>query len=71
MISLPDELLERLDDHAHRSGETRSGLLQQLAAEYLRRDDEDRLRHVDALLSRAGSHGGESTAAVREFRDSR
>ena len=71
MISLPDELLERLDAFARRTGTTRSGLLRELAERELANDAEERGKRVRALLANPGHHGGDSTRFVREMRDSR
>lgn len=46
MISIPDELLERLDLRAREVGETRSGLLQRLAEQEL--EDGERGRRAEA-----------------------
>ena len=71
MISLPDELLERLDRHAKGSGTTRSGILQRLAAEHLADADAERMRRVEALLSASKPHGGRGADEVRALRRSR
>jgi metal-responsive CopG/Arc/MetJ family transcriptional regulator len=69
MISIPDELLGRLDDHARRSGTTRSGLLQNLAEQELHTDL--RRRAIRKVLATASPHGGESARLVRELRQAR
>ncbi len=69
MISIPDELLGRLDDHARRSGTTRSGLLRTLAEQELRADL--RGRAIRKVLATASPHGGENARHVRELRRAR
>ena len=71
MISLPDELLARLDEHARRRGTTRSGLLRELAERELLIDSDSRRRGIARLLAAAGPHGGESARQVREQRRAR
>jgi metal-responsive CopG/Arc/MetJ family transcriptional regulator len=71
MISLPDELLGRLDERARRRGMTRSGLLRDLAERELRNDAAERRRKIHTLLAKADSHGGDSARQVREQRRAR
>jgi metal-responsive CopG/Arc/MetJ family transcriptional regulator len=71
MISLPDELLTRLDDHARRRGTTRSGLLRELAERELLIDSDNRRRGIARLLAAAGSHGGDNAQQVRKQRRAR
>jgi metal-responsive CopG/Arc/MetJ family transcriptional regulator len=71
MVSLPDELLARLDEHARRRGTTRSGLLRELAERELLIDSDNRRQGITRLLATAGSHGGESARQVREQRRAR
>jgi metal-responsive CopG/Arc/MetJ family transcriptional regulator len=71
MISLPDELLERLDDHARRAGTTRSGLLRELAERELESNRTARRRRVLDLVASAAPHGGRSAAEVRKQRRAR
>jgi hypothetical protein len=71
MISLPDELLDRLDDHARRRGTTRSGLLRELVERELRADVGTRRRRIRRLLSAAAPHGGDAARHVREQRRAR
>lgn len=70
MISLPDDLLGRIDATVRERRTTRSGLLRELAERELEADTESLQERVDALLSDAGDHGGTATAAVRELRRS-
>lgn len=71
MISLPDDLLVRIDDYAHRRGTTRSGLLRELAERELRDRAESRRRRIERLLAAAAPHGGDAAAHVREQRRAR
>lgn len=71
MISVPDELLVRIDAHARRSGTTRSGLLQELAERELALAGQVRSRAVRAALEGAGPHGGEGARHVRVLRAGR
>ncbi len=71
MVSFPDELLARLDDHARRLGTTRSGLLRELAERELLIDSDSRRRSIMRLLTAVASHGGQSAEHVREQRRAR
>lgn len=71
MISLPEELLARLDDHARRRGTSRSGLLRELAERELATDSAERRRRITRLLTAAAPHGGENAVAIREQRRAR
>jgi len=71
MVSLPDELLARLDEHARRRGTTRSGLLRELAERELLIDSDARRQSIGRLLAAAGARGGESAQHVREQRRAR
>lgn len=71
MISLPDELLCRIDERARRRKTTRSGLIRYLAEREIRSDAVTRTRKIRALLATAGAHGGESARDVREQRRAR
>jgi metal-responsive CopG/Arc/MetJ family transcriptional regulator len=68
MISLPDDLLARLDEQARRQGKSRSGLLRELAERELRTNRDGRRREITGLLAHAASHGGRSATHVREQR---
>jgi metal-responsive CopG/Arc/MetJ family transcriptional regulator len=69
MISMPDELLARLDQHARAAGKTRSGLLQELTTKALEASDEGRQKRVEQLLDEiTGSYGGRSVEWIREDR---
>lgn len=71
MISLPDELLARLDDRARTRGTSRSGLLRELAERELAIDSDSRRRGIVSVLAGAARHGGQSAAHVREQRRER
>jgi predicted transcriptional regulator len=84
MVSLPDELLKRIDDEAKRTGRTRSGLLQYAARLYLtekatRVPPGDR-PEVQAAMARAkeilrrnppAPDAPDSTQIIRKARDTR
>jgi metal-responsive CopG/Arc/MetJ family transcriptional regulator len=71
MISIPDDLLERLDAHARSSGETRSGFLRRLAEREISADDTQRQRHFEELLRGASAPlGGNAAQLIREDRES-
>jgi metal-responsive CopG/Arc/MetJ family transcriptional regulator len=71
MISLPDELLERIDAYARRRHTTRSGLLRELAERELATDAAERGKRIRELLATARPHGGDAARLVREHRDAR
>ncbi len=71
MVSLPAELLDRLDRYARRHGLTRSGMLQQLAERELARDEGLRAARIDELLGQPGRYGGSAVAEVRRLRSTR
>jgi metal-responsive CopG/Arc/MetJ family transcriptional regulator len=77
MISIPDELLARVDARAKSVGESRSGFLQRLAEHELR--DEERLRRneVQRLMRNVEATFGENETPfdvvelIREDREAR
>jgi metal-responsive CopG/Arc/MetJ family transcriptional regulator len=71
MVSLPDELLARLDEQARRRGTSRSGLLRELAERELLANGVERRRLIAQLLEAAAPHGGTSVREVREQRRAR
>lgn len=71
MISLPDDLLARLDDHAEKRGTSRSGLLRELAERELAANAVGRRRAIRKLLAAAAPHGGDNARHVREQRRAR
>jgi HicB_like antitoxin of bacterial toxin-antitoxin system len=73
MISIPDDLLERLDAQARANRETRSGYLRRLAERELEAANSRMRDEVDRLLSEIGpvDLGGVSAAQlIREDRES-
>jgi hypothetical protein len=72
MISVPDQLLKRIDARAQGIGETRSGFLQRLAERELevadRRDDEEVIRLLDSVRLDLG--GADIAQLIREDRES-
>jgi metal-responsive CopG/Arc/MetJ family transcriptional regulator len=67
-ISIPDELLARLDERARSIGTTRSGLLRTLAERGLAADDDVRRRDLERTLRHAAPHRGDGARAVGEHR---
>lgn len=71
MISLPDDLLARIDAHVESEHATRSGFLRNLAERELSADDRRRGARVAELLDAATGHfGGDAAALIREDRES-
>jgi metal-responsive CopG/Arc/MetJ family transcriptional regulator len=71
MISLPDELLERIDARARAEHETRSGFLRQAVEQRLAVEEEQRRQEIRDLLERAtGNFGGGAAELIREDRES-
>lgn len=73
MISIPDDLLGRLDAQARANRETRSGLLQRLVEQDLEADLARRREEVEELLNKAtvrGGMGGDAARLIREDRES-
>jgi metal-responsive CopG/Arc/MetJ family transcriptional regulator len=71
MISMPDELLERLDAQARSNRETRSGFLRRLAERELDTERAQEREQLEALLDKATAPmGGEAARLIREDRES-
>lgn len=71
MISIPDDLLARLDARARANRETRSGLLRRLAERELAASEDRRREEVVRLLDLATAPmGGEAAKLIREDRES-
>jgi len=72
MISMPDELLERIDSHAKAEGETRSGFLQRVAEREVGATEVHRREEFERLLEKIGplDLGGDSAKLIREDRES-
>jgi metal-responsive CopG/Arc/MetJ family transcriptional regulator len=77
MISIPDDLLDRLDLRAKEVGDTRSGLLQRLAERELEDQERGRRKEVKRLMGEIeGTFTGDEpdvdvAQLIREDRDSR
>ena len=70
MISIPDDLLERLDAHARANRETRSGLLRRLVEQELAAGRVSRRKELEDLLGPPVHMGGEWARLIREDRES-
>jgi metal-responsive CopG/Arc/MetJ family transcriptional regulator len=70
MISIPDDLLERLDAQARVNRETRSGFLRRLVEEEISVDQARRRKEMEDLLGPPVSMGGEWARLIREDRES-
>lgn len=73
MISMPDDLLARLDALARARRETRSGVLQQLAERELQSASAKQRQELEELLDKAtvrGGMGGDAVGLIREDRES-
>ncbi|HET7589024.1 MAG TPA: type II toxin-antitoxin system HicB family antitoxin [Solirubrobacterales bacterium] len=72
MISLPDELLKRIDNYVRERGETRSGFLRRLAEREVENSETERRRHIEDLMEKIGTVdlGGEAARLIREDRES-
>ena len=71
MISIPDDLLERLDAQARANRETRSGFLRRLAERELRSGEAKRRKEIEDLLGPPVDLGGDAARLIREDRESR
>jgi len=73
MISIPDDLLMRIDSRARAAGESRSGFLRHLAERELEAESGNRHRQVEELLDLLAAEplGGNAAQIIREERDSR
>jgi metal-responsive CopG/Arc/MetJ family transcriptional regulator len=71
MISMPDDLLDRLDAQARANRETRSGLLRRLAERELAGGEDRRHAEIERLLDLATAPmGGDAAKLIREDRES-
>lgn len=73
MISIPDDLLARLDKQARVRQETRSGLLRRLAEQELNSARAAEREEIESLLEKAtvrGGMGGDAARLIREDRES-
>jgi predicted transcriptional regulator len=73
MISMPDDLLGRLDAQARANRETRSGFLRRLAERELDAELAREREELEELLEKAtvrGGMGGDAARLIREDRES-
>jgi metal-responsive CopG/Arc/MetJ family transcriptional regulator len=71
MISMPDDLLARIDAQVKAEHATRSEFLRRLAERELAQEHRQRQRRIEALLGEPVSLGGDGTKLIREDRASR
>jgi HicB_like antitoxin of bacterial toxin-antitoxin system len=69
LISIPDDLLGRIDEFARRSAETRSGFLQRLAEREVAIDNARRKQEFEALLGPPLHLGGDTVRKIKEGRE--
>jgi hypothetical protein len=70
MISIPDDLLERLDARARANRETRSGFLRSLVERELTVEETRRREEFEALLGPPVDLGVDAATLIREDRES-
>jgi hypothetical protein len=70
MISIPDDLLDRLDAQARVAHETRSGLLRRLVERELSVETARRRKEFEELLGPPVDLGGDAAKLIREDRES-
>jgi hypothetical protein len=70
MISIPDNLLERLDAQARANRETRSGLLRRLVEREISAESANRRKEFEDLLRPPVNMGGDAARLIREDRES-
>lgn len=70
MISIPDDLLERLDAQAQANRETRSGLLRRLVEQEISVESANRRKEFEDLLGPPIDMGGDAAKLIREDRES-
>ena len=70
MISIPDDLLERLDAQARVNRETRSGFLQRLVEREVSVESVKRRKEFEDLLGPPIEMGGDAAKLIREDRES-
>jgi metal-responsive CopG/Arc/MetJ family transcriptional regulator len=71
MLSLPDDLLERIDVQARARHESRSGFLRELAERELAATASQERSGIHALLGDPVGLGGDATKLIRHDRRSR
>jgi hypothetical protein len=70
MISMPDNLLERLDARAQANRETRSGFLRRLVEREISAENLNRRKEFEDLLGPPVNMGGDAARLIREDRES-
>ena len=70
MISMPDDLLARIDAQVESEHATRSGFLRRLAERELAEENRQRRRRIEELLGEPVSLGGDAAKLIREDRES-
>jgi metal-responsive CopG/Arc/MetJ family transcriptional regulator len=71
MISMPDDLLARIDAQVKTEHATRSEFLRRLAERELAQKNQQRRKRIEELLDSAtGKFGGDGTKLIREDRES-
>lgn len=70
MVSLPDDLLERIDVQARARHESRSGFLRELAERELAAEASRKRSGIQALLGDPVHLGGDATTLIRRDRRS-
>jgi metal-responsive CopG/Arc/MetJ family transcriptional regulator len=70
MVSMPDDLLARIDARVASEHATRSGYLQRLAERELAQDNATRRARVKELLGEPVPLGGDAARLIREDRES-
>ncbi|HEX5610730.1 MAG TPA: type II toxin-antitoxin system HicB family antitoxin [Solirubrobacterales bacterium] len=70
MISIPDEILERIDAHLRETRESRSGFLRRLAEREIEAESPNRRRELEDLLGPPVPMGGDAVRLIREDRES-
>lgn len=70
MVSLPDDLLERIDTQARARHESRSGFLRELAERELAAEASEERLEIEALLGGPVRLGGDAARLIREDRRS-
>lgn len=68
MVSLPDELLARVDAEAERRGTTRSAMLREFASAALEERSAQLADAMRALEGHAGHHGGDVVGKLKAGR---
>jgi HicB_like antitoxin of bacterial toxin-antitoxin system len=68
LISIPDQLLRRVDEAAGRAGETRSGFVQRIAEREITEGNARLRQELEDLFEPLAPAGGESGRWMREDR---